>query len=80
METKKIATRDGFGEAIVELGRENRDILVVDIDIGKSCKTGAFRKELGPDVIIVNLLPDIEIVLIKGILHSGDHGAADGKG
>ena len=34
METKKIATRDGFGEAIVELGRENRDILVVDIDIG----------------------------------------------
>ena len=41
METKKIATRDGFGEAIVELGRENRDILVVDIDIGKSCKTGA---------------------------------------
>ena len=46
METKKIATRDGFGEAIVELGKENKDILVVDIDIGKSCKTGAFRKEL----------------------------------
>ena len=48
METKKIPTRNGFGEAIVELGRENKDILVVDIDIGKSCKTGDFRKEL-PD-------------------------------
>ena len=45
---KKIATRDGFGEEIVALGRENRNILVVDADIGKSCKTGAFRKEL-PD-------------------------------
>ncbi len=46
METKKIPTRNGFGEAIVELGKENRDILVVDIDIGKSCKTGDFRKQL----------------------------------
>ena len=46
METKKIPTRNGFGEAIVELGRENRDVLVVDIDIGKSCKTGEFRKQL----------------------------------
>lgn len=43
---KKIATRDGFGEEIVALGRERKDIYVVDIDIGKSCKTGAFAKEL----------------------------------
>ena len=55
METKKIATRDGFGEAIVELGRENRDILVVDIDIGKSCKTGAFRKELPEQYLNVGI-------------------------
>ena len=47
MEAKKlIATRDGFGEEIVELGRENHDIYVVDIDIGKSCKTCAFAKAL----------------------------------
>lgn len=43
-ELKKIATRDGFGDEIVKLGEENPNILVVDIDIGKSCKTGAFRK------------------------------------
>jgi len=55
METKKIATRDGFGEAIVELGKENRDILVVDIDIGKSCKTGAFRKELPEQYLNVGI-------------------------
>jgi len=47
-ELKKIATRDGFGDEIVELGKENANILVVDADIGKSCKTGDFRKQL-PD-------------------------------
>lgn len=46
MTGKKIATRDGFGEEIVALGKENKDIYVVDVDIGKSCKTGAFAKEL----------------------------------
>ena len=55
METKKIPTRNGFGEAIVELGKENRDILVVDIDIGKSCKTGAFRKELPEQYLNVGI-------------------------
>ena len=48
METKKIATRDGFGEAIVEAGKKNPNVVVLDIDIGKSCKTAAFHKEL-PD-------------------------------
>lgn len=46
MSVQKKATRDGFGEAIVELGKENSNIYVVDIDIGKSCKTTNFRKEL----------------------------------
>ena len=45
-EVVKKATRDGFGEAIVELGKENKNILVVDVDIGKSCKTTQFMKEL----------------------------------
>ena len=40
------ATRDGFGEAIVELGKENKNIVVVDCDIGKSCKSTQFIKEL----------------------------------
>ena len=55
MEAKKIATRDGFGEAIVELGRENGNVLVVDIYISKSCKTAAFRKELPGQYINVGI-------------------------
>lgn len=42
----KKATREAFGDEIVELGKKNKDIYVVDIDIGKSCKTGTFAKEL----------------------------------
>ena len=46
MEKKLIATRDGFGEEIVELGKKSKDIYVVDVDIGKSCKTTNFAKTL----------------------------------
>ena len=54
-EVKKIATRDAFGEAIVELGKEDRNILVIDIDIGKSCRTGQFRKELPEQYLNVGI-------------------------
>ena len=54
-EKKMIATREGFGKEIVALGKENPDILVVDIDIGKSCKTGEFRKELPGQYINVGI-------------------------
>ena len=52
---KKIATRDGFGEEIVALGKENRNVLVVDADIGKSCKTGDFRKKLPEQYLNVGI-------------------------
>ena len=54
-ELKKIATREGFGEEIAALGHENPDILVVDVDIGKSCKTGKFRAELPEQYINVGI-------------------------
>lgn len=40
------ATRDAYGEAILELGRGDSNIYVVDADIGKSCKTVPFFQEL----------------------------------
>lgn len=45
---EKKATRNGFGEEIVALGKENKNIIVVDVDIAKSCKTDTFAKTL-PD-------------------------------
>lgn len=55
MTDKRIATRDGFGEAIVELGMENPDIFVIDADLGKSCKTGAFLKQLPQQYVDVGI-------------------------
>ena len=52
---KKIPTRNGFGDEIVALGKENRNILVVDADIGKSCKTGEFRKQLPEQYLNVGI-------------------------
>ncbi len=52
---KKIPTRNGFGDEIVALGKENKDILVVDADIGKSCKTGEFRKQLPAQYLNVGI-------------------------
>ena len=51
----KKATREGFGEEIVALGKENKNILVVDADIGKSCKTTNFMKTLPEQHINVGI-------------------------
>ena len=40
----KKATRDGYGAALVELGREHEDIVVLDADLAASTKTGMFKK------------------------------------
>lgn len=37
-------TRDGFGDGIIELAKDNPDIFVIDCDISKSCKTTKFAK------------------------------------
>ncbi len=40
-----MATREAFGRALVELGRENRDVVAVDADLSKSTFTHLFAKE-----------------------------------
>ncbi len=71
METKKNPTRNGFGEEIVALGKENKDILVVDIDIGKSCKTGDFRKELPAQYLNVGIAEQNGAGLAAGLATCG---------
>src|SRR3989338_10890279 len=42
------ATRDAYGAVLVELGKANPDIVLLDGDLSKSTKTGLFAKEF-PD-------------------------------
>ena len=38
------AARDAYGEVLVELGKENADIVVLDADLSSSTKTAVFAK------------------------------------
>lgn len=40
-----IATRDAYGKTLVELGRINEDVVVLDADLSSSTRTGLFAKE-----------------------------------
>lgn len=44
-EVKKIATRDSYGNALVELGKEKDNLIVLDADLAAATKTGVFKKE-----------------------------------
>ena len=41
---KKIATREAYGEALLALGKERDDVIVLDADLSGSTKTKAFSK------------------------------------
>ncbi|AVQ16076.1 transketolase family protein [Fusobacterium gonidiaformans] len=40
----KKSTRQAYGEALVELGQQNKNIVVLDADLSKSTKTDLFKK------------------------------------
>ena len=43
-EVKKVATRQSYGEALVELGKEHEDLVVLDADLAGATKTDLFKK------------------------------------
>ena len=52
----KKATRDSYGEALVELGRENPNIVVFDADLAGATKTGVFKRR-SPSGFLTAALP-----------------------
>lgn len=43
-EVKKIATRDSYGNALVEVGKDYDNLVVLDADLAAATKTGTFKK------------------------------------
>ena len=43
-EIKKIATRESYGNALAELGKEHEDVVVLDADLAGATKTSVFKK------------------------------------
>ena len=48
MEQEKKATRQSYGEALLELGKNNKNVVVLDADLAGATKTSIFAKEF-PD-------------------------------
>ncbi len=42
-EVKKVATRQSYGEALIELGKEHEDLVVLDADLAAATQTGKFK-------------------------------------
>ena len=45
MEDIKKASRESYGEALVELGKENENVVVLDADLSTATKTNLFAKQ-----------------------------------
>ena len=43
-EVMKIATRESYGNALVEVGKEHEDLIVLDADLAGATKTNIFKK------------------------------------
>ncbi len=43
-EIKKTATREAYGQGLVDLGKQNDKLVVLDADLAAATKTGAFKK------------------------------------
>jgi len=59
------ATREAFGRALAEIGRENKDVVVLDADLSKSTMTTYFAKEF-PDRFIECGIAEANMVAIAG--------------
>ncbi len=65
------ATREAFGRALVELGRENKDIVVCDADLSKSTMTSYFAKEF-PERFISCGIAEADMTAIgAGLAYAG---------
>lgn len=71
LEVKKIATRDSYGNALVELGKEYENLVVLDADLSGATKTGIFKKEFPDRHINCGIAEGNMISVAAGIATTG---------
>ena len=67
----KIATRDAYGEALVELGAQNERVVVLDADLSKSTKTAGFAKKYKERFFNVGIAEQNLIGISAGLAAAG---------
>ncbi len=71
MSDKKIATRDSYGKALVELGEKHDDIIVMDADLAESTRTGKFKDKFPERFIDCGIEEANEMSMAAGIAATG---------
>ena len=61
-EVKKIATRESYGNALVELGKLHDDVVVLDADLA-----GATKQDVHSNRFVT--LSDIRRTMLRSVLH-----------
>ena len=67
----KVATRTAYGETLVELGKINKDIIVLDADLSKSTKTALFGKAFPDRFVNVGIAEQDLIGTAAGFASTG---------
>lgn len=70
-EMKKQATREAYGEFLVEYGAERKDLIVMNADLSGSNKTDGFEKAYPERFIEVGIAEQDMFAEAAGIAHSG---------
>jgi transketolase len=65
------ATREAFGRTLVELGRENQDIVVCDADLSKSTMTTYFAKEFPDRFFSIGIAEANMVGIAAGLASAG---------
>jgi transketolase len=66
-----VATREAFGKALVEAGRQNKNVVALDADLSKSTYTHLFAKEFPERFVECGIAEADMIAIAAGLASSG---------
>ncbi|MBI2658819.1 transketolase family protein [Candidatus Woesearchaeota archaeon] len=71
MEQQKSATRDGYGKALLELGKQNPDVVALDADLSDSTRSEYFAKQFPERFFSMGIAEQDMIGAAAGLAFSG---------
>lgn len=68
---KAMATREAYGKVLLELGKNNKDVVVLDADLSKSTKTNMFAEEFSDRFFDMGIAEQNMMGVAAGLAASG---------
>ena len=70
-EVKKLATREGYAQGLLELGKKYDNLIVMDADLAAATKSGVFKKEYPDKFVDCGIAEGNMIGIAAGLLSTG---------